>query len=92
MVTGPEHLGLILEDIPFCLDLTCSLYTTMSPTLKYLSWAALYRQATCFRALSLEWPASKTSRVLRSLLPHHVVNLTPPQECATTTAEIAWRD
>jgi len=33
MVTGPGHLGFILEDIPFCLELsTCSLYTIMSPT------------------------------------------------------------
>jgi hypothetical protein len=37
MVTGPEHLGLILEDTPLCLELTCSVYTTMPPTLKYPS-------------------------------------------------------
>lgn len=33
MVTGPEHLDFILEDIPFCLELMCSLYTIISPTL-----------------------------------------------------------
>jgi len=33
MVTGPGHQGFILEDVPFCLELsTCSLYTIMSPT------------------------------------------------------------
>jgi hypothetical protein len=31
MVTGPEHLGFILEDIPLSLELsTCSLYTHVS--------------------------------------------------------------